>query len=216
MKRIHIVCLALVAVFATSAMVSSSAFAVSKFLLNAAAITTKISTETTGELLLEDSEASPKVDVTCSGIFDGTIEPEGVLGFIEKVLNLSKVEEVPLKCSASLCTTVTVTPIHLPWHVEVELVAGEYRLHLLNEEAGKVPGYTVDCNSIVGLVEDTCEGLAVVDLTSAATDVEGMFLEDATINPPGACTLSKKSSGLVVSIGPGLITSPEGTLSLSE
>ncbi|MGH9770240.1 MAG: hypothetical protein ACRD4Q_00835 [Candidatus Acidiferrales bacterium] len=223
MRKIHIG-LAVFAVFAFSAVVSSSALAASAYLLNGAEIKELIFTEATGELLLEDTGIFGKPDVLCSGIFDGMIEPGGVIDEIESVLELNKeLLEGPggtdlIECEAhSTCTNpVDVIAINLPWATEVMLTAGGLWYDLINAHAGGgLPGYTIDCNSIIGLIEDTCTGNTSNQLVNEAGGLLGEFFENETegISPPGGCTQGGAGTGLVV--GNGFITSGSGTLTVS-
>jgi hypothetical protein len=227
MKQIHVLWIPLCAAFAVSAVISSSAFAVGKVLLNGAEITSSISAEASGELLLEDMNMVGKPDILCSAVLDINIEAGGATGSIEAELTLSKelLESTSplgdlIECEAhSTCTNpLDEVEIHLPWDIEVKLTVGE-RYYLLagNSGAGE-PGTVIDCNTLVGLVEDTCTtdfGTSAL-LENVTGGILSEFLETETegITPPGNCTLGGASEGLIV--GSGLITSPSGTLSLSE
>jgi hypothetical protein len=219
MRKIHLIGLAVFAVFAFSAFAASSAFAVSKFLLKAAEITETIPSEATGELLLEDMNATGKPDILCSGIFDGTIAAGGVTGSIESVLTLSKESLANLvECEAhSTCTNPTdVVAVNLPWNTEVMLTAGGLYYELINAHSGGgAPGYTVVCKSII-TIEDTCTGSTSSLLENVTGGVLGEFLETESegITPPGNCSVGGTGQGLVV--GDGLITSTSGALTLSE
>ena len=230
-KKFYVAGLALVAVLAFSALASSSAFAVSKYLLNGAQITTTIPTVTEGELLLEDTAATGKPDILCMGSFDGTIgPPEGTKDQITEVLNLEKVlvagelanSDLIANCETDngTCTNpVDVEAVNLPWNTEVMLTPGGKFSDLLVSSGNGEPGWRVDCNSIIGLISDTCtgEGNASAELTNiAGGGVLGTFLETETdtISPPAHCSLNGGKTGLVVGSSP--ITSTSETLTLSE
>jgi len=87
-RKIHLVGLTLFAVIALSAIGATSAFAASEILFLGLEIKELLPIETTGELLLEDTGANPKLDLDCSGTFDGMIEPGGKLFFVEALLML--------------------------------------------------------------------------------------------------------------------------------
>jgi hypothetical protein len=228
MRKIHVLGVALFAALALSAVASSSAFAVSKVLLNNAEITTKIpfSVESdAGNLLLEDMGATGKPDILCSGFFDGTIEPGGVLAFLEGVLTLTgenKANSISCVSDNGTCEgAVIVTALNLPWHLEVVLatIGGveHYLLHFLSgtEEANKMPAYSVDCLVFGLLFEDVCQGLTFADLTENSTegDLLGVFSENTAITPAGNCSEGGVEQGLL--FGDGLITSTSGPLELS-
>jgi len=227
MRKIHVLGLALFAVFALSAVAASSALAVSKYLLNGAEITSTITTETESNsegLLLEDMNATGKPDILCSGFFDGTIAAGGVKDTIEAVLTLTKellqgghaANSDLIECEAhSTCTNpVDVEAINLPWATEVVL-SGTTFVDLIFSSGAGTPGYIVDCNTIIGLVEDTCTGNTGAILANATGGVLGEFSEsNEAITVPANCTQGGEKQGLLQA--DGLTTSASGTLSLSE
>jgi hypothetical protein len=223
MKKIQILGLALVALFAFSAASATSALAVSKFLWNNAEITALLFVKiapTEALLLLEDMNATGKPDVLCNGIIDGKIEAGGVSGFIEEILTsggLNESNTVSCVSDNGTCEgAVLVTATNLPWHVEVELVAGRFLLHFLTE-AGKEPGYLTDCLTFGGLilVEDRCEGLTNALLANEAGGLLAEFSENEEITPATKCTVGGEKQGLL--LGDGFITDTEGgTLTVSE
>lgn len=226
MRKIQIVGLALVAMFAFSAASATSASAVSKLLWNNGEITALllVLVEPTAELLLlEDMNAIGKPDILCSGDLDGMIESGGVLGFIEELLTLAGVNEAnTVSCVSDNGTcegAVLVTAINLPWHLEVVLIAGRYLLHFLNgvEEPGKEPGYITDCLTLGGLllVEDKCEGLTYALLANEAGGLLAEFSENEEITTAANCTVGGAKQGLL--FGDGFITDTGGgTLTVSE
>jgi hypothetical protein len=248
MRKFQILGLALFAVFAFSAVAAASAFAEveGELLGNGAKIegsglTIEIKPTAENEfLLLEDMNATGKPDILCSGILAGTIEPEtsegavrARLGLITKVLTLTGGEAGNLvECvdDSGICSSpVDVTAIHLPWHWEILLMKGVsvsslwYYLFMLLLEPSNNPGYTVDCNSILGLVEDTCQAESEADGSSGPLMNEtggllGEFSENETETEgtvPGICSVGGAKQGLL--FGDGFITSPNaGTLTVSE
>jgi len=230
MRKIQILGLALFAVFALAAVSASSAFAEAELLLNGAKMTAaqEIPTEDTGELLLEDMGATGKPDVLCSGTFDGHTEGP-LLGLVTAVLNLAKEGSGTLvECvdDNNVCSSpVDVTALNLPWHFEILLMVGGtfwYYLFMLLFETGKVPAYEVDCNSLLGLVADTCETPNQEDgssgpMENATGGLLTEFSESENANEgtvPGNCSVGGAKMGLLA--GDGFLTSTSGTLTVSE
>jgi hypothetical protein len=190
MKKIHVLGLMLVAVFAFSAFAASSAFAVSKILFNGAEITANLGAEILGSLLLQDLNAPGTPDILCTGIFDGTIEAGGELGLVEALLmeggellnengELNGAGNDMIDCVSDNGTCsgeVLVTVLNLPWHIEVVLDATkEAFLADFLEEVGKIPTYDINCNTILGLIEDSCSGLSSARLQNTAGGLLGHF-----------------------------------------
>jgi hypothetical protein len=248
MRKFKILGLALCAVFAFSAVAAASAFAeVEGELLGggarieAAGLTIEVKPSAENEfLLLEDMNATGKPDILCSGILDGTIEPElnegltrARLGLITAVLTLTGGEAGNLvECvdDNGICSSpVDVTALNLPWHWEILLMKGVavtslwYYLFILLLETGKIPAYSVDCNSILGLVEDTCQAESATDGSAGPimNETGGLLAEfsenetelEGTV--PGTCSTGGAKQGLL--FGDGFITSPNaGALTVSE
>jgi hypothetical protein len=187
--------LTLLAMFVVSAYLASAAFAESELLANGSVISEGLTFTLKGELLLEDSGAPGKPDILCTSVFDGLLE-SSTLAFISEVLDsnnellaatikdlTSTVEGDDVECTdmAGTCSGVVLfVMIHLPWHLELELLAADteepYMWDLL-EEVGKEPAYAIDCNSLLGLVEDICDGLSYFFLLDlGAGDVTAGFL----------------------------------------
>jgi hypothetical protein len=210
-RKIYLLGLALLAVFASSALAATSAFAESEILLGGNAIAKLVPITITGELLLEDINFNPKIDVMCQGIFDGMIEPGGKLAFIEELLNISgellneagvlngagndMIDCLALPeadCSGGVAlVTVNLDGTTL-WKVDVILEGSAYLAHFLETaEAGETnvvtPMYTVDCVApLIGLVEDLCEGLSTARLYMQGTTLRGSFNSLAITEPFGA------------------------------
>jgi hypothetical protein len=205
------------AVFAFSAVAAASAFAEGKWLLNGAAAPANTPVDSTGTLLLEDMTF--KTDVTCSGLFGGTVATGGVAQADEITTVVDLEGKTPLSCTLTekgACTEangslILVTPVNLPWKTEL----------LLNEEKPFLddilgsPGYLIECTTILGKIDDTCTGATSTEEKNVAGGVEGIFSETETITPPGNCTQGGTAAGLVVGKG---VTTPTGggTLTVSE
>ena len=231
MKKIQIVWLALFAVFAFSAVAASSAFAEdTQWLWEGAKIAAELAVDTEGELLLEDSGASVKIDILCNGLFGGVVG--GLLGVADPLLDeVNDIEDLHMNLDSQLdCEAETscaeklanVTAVNLPWKTELLLETHNGVSEFMddftsdNGVAGVKPGYTVDCIVLGVLVEDTCTGEPKALLENVTGGVLGTFDENAEINPPGECTLSSGlKEGLV--IGTGLtVHTGGGTLAVSE
>jgi hypothetical protein len=211
MGRINILTLALIATVISCAVITSSAFALEpEWLFKGEVINTAKTTTTSGELLLEDMTASGKPNIICNVLFEGTTGP----GRTDSITKIKDSEgKTPLKCTdaAKICNTpAEVTPIHLPWLTELLLVDGTFRNDITNSGAGE-PGYKLDCNSILGLVEDQCEGTTSSEATNATEGVEETFnTETETLN----CTQGGAKEGLIE--GKLLATTTGGTLTVSQ
>ncbi len=225
------------AIFALSALIVASSSAattlLAEWLVGGAAVTTELNTETTGELLLEDTKAGvfgERSDVECSGILDGTIGANGT-DLTTKVLNLSKEEisetvlsGLPLLCvGVALCaneTDVEVWPLHLPWLTTAELMVDgteTFFVDFLESSGAGNPGWYVQC--LVGplTVQDECTSArGVTKLTNeAGGTVDAMFeeaftelagLELATCLKGGAKTGVVEGLGLISLVGGGTLT----------
>jgi hypothetical protein len=184
----------------------------------------------TGELELHSLVLGlDAVLIDCSGIFEGKIEGGGVLGLVEDLLNLSEelitelgvTGELALSCEVltslnSECGAVgglaSLYPMGLNlglgtgWHVEVVLSGANFLLLFLNEGE---PGYHIICP---GGKENLCgQNSTTSGLLTTGTDILATFGEEVgTESEEVTCT-----TGTVMILGMGDITSTSGTLSLS-
>lgn len=224
MRKFSLLVLSLTAALAFGAMTVSSAFGASAVLLNGAVPSALFGVEMTGEFLFEDMKEPP--DILCSGIFDMDIEAGGVTGAIESFLTLTKelLEVVGggdlVECeehgTSKLCSNpVDVVTVGLPWPFETMLTAGGLWYLLINPHAGGPgPGIILDCNSILGLIEDTCSGPTGAQLINGVSGLEMSFLEaNEEITPAGNCTLGGAKEFLI--LGVGVLTSPSGVVDVS-
>jgi hypothetical protein len=224
MRKMQIIGLSFATVFLLGGFAVSPAFASSKFLLNGEEVKSEtMASQGSGEISLEDMKAPGPPDILCSKIEDYT----GWWPFRRLVqwlmlnatpLLIDGTEGEPgVLCDSEdmkgVCSSVTVAVRGLPWKTEVVLSGSTY-VELILSEAGKVPGYTVDCTTILGLIEDVCTGEMGMILTNVSGGVNAEFSENETINPPLNCSLGGEKSGLV--LGSSLITSSSGTLTVSE
>jgi hypothetical protein len=211
MRKIQIVGLAIFAVLALGAMTAASAFGADEFLAGGNAITVfPLATDSTGELLLEDMEASIKVDVLCSGLFAGEIESK-TLALILEVVSLTGTTTIDCEDMTGVCEgkLAELVAENLPWDVNLELMTnGQFLLDFPTTAA-----YKVVCKTILGTFEDLCEGLTSALQTNVATGVESTFNEESE---PGECTGSPgKKAGLVEGSGITTDTGDGSILSVS-
>jgi hypothetical protein len=218
MKKIQILGLALVAVFAFSAIAASLASAettlLAEWLINGAAVTTTTATEGTGELILEDTKAG--LGVTCSGILDGTIGPNGV-DETTKVLTLAGVEvslTSLLECkSHKFCeagTDIKASPEKLPFKSLLELTeAGGFR-DIITEAA-----YFTECLVLGIKVSETC---TAKNASFEAKNVTGGVESVGSVTPKGECEVGGKESGELGFVAGNVLkpTTGGGTLTVSE
>jgi len=224
--------LAFSAVAVTSAFAEES-----KLLAGGVAITALLPLLVEGELLLQDLGATPSLNIDCSGKFDGWVEPGGTLGYITDLLMLggellNELGELNgagndmIDCevlNSSVCSKNEVLlTVNLNgttrWHWELILdVGGQYLIDFLNthdieellENTSEVlqPSYTADCETLLGLAEDTCEGLSSARLYMQGTNLRGSF-NSLAIGTDGwsaesegtACSLGGAGQGMLESI----------------
>jgi hypothetical protein len=222
MRNIKIVGLVFATVLMFSSLAATASFA-AEILVRGESILGEIPFTITETFELEDMKATGPPTVLCSGSFDGETELGGALLLVTGVLTLSgEALGNLLECEdkKDICSSpVDVTAVNLPWDGEVEnMVLGpeEYLLVLLNATA-KDPGYTVDCNSILGLISDTCTAGSGGQQAVLKNETGGLLVEfsssEAT-TPPGNCSVGGEKQGLVV--GNGVLTSSSGALTVSR
>lgn len=217
MKKIQILGLALVAVFAFSAVAAASAFAENEWLLNGAAVTSKIPVLSEAiELKLADMKGGlflEEISVLCSGLDLGTVGPKGE-DEVTEILNLAGTEKT-IKCPASSgCgeAEATVEALNLPWKTKIILKGTEFRDEV-GPGTGGGPGYKVTC--ALGIT-DSCTSptaeLSSTKLTNETGGVDSLF-EAISEEKPATCTRGGAKEGLVK--GLDTIISDSGTLSVS-
>lgn len=172
MRKIHLVGLALVAVFSFCAIAAPSVFAADEWLIDEAPVSAqtalgRIMTE--GELLLWDMGTNGAV--LCSGLAEGTIGP-GAKDVTDEILDLNGEKLETLDCpidtevAGNPCESSTplilVLPLNLPWNTEVLLNAAGMFVDDVTGTGGN-PGYEVQNCLVFGLpVKDVCTGPAEV------------------------------------------------------
>jgi hypothetical protein len=186
MRKLHVIGVALVALFAFGALTAVSAsaitFLLAEWLWNGSPVTTELATNSEGELLLEDTETTVgKAAVLCSGVLHGWVGPNS-LDWISEVLSLSNVavNTTPLAASGLACSGqtgcgssgTTVWAVNLGWETEVELgedPSGQFFILLLPHAGGGNVGWEVECTIVGVKVVDECttpEGVAQLSLDS--------------------------------------------------
>jgi hypothetical protein len=217
-RHLQILGALLFAALALSAIAAASAFGSTGWLVDGKPITEAegaLATETEEELELTDLGATPSLKVSCKDILDGTVGPE-VKDEITEVLNVAKEKigtGLPLSCTvtnSSICAgnKVSVQPVHLPWLTELEGMEAEAYIldHLFGSGAGKEPGYTIDCETLLGLAEDICEGLTSAkaenttenDVLEIFSEVAGIESQKRNCTSGGAGVGDIKGEGLVL------------------
>jgi hypothetical protein len=174
------------------------------------------------EILLEETILGVKIDILCSGIFDGTANINGE-GTVTELLTLSgtlvsktPLEEPGLACTNSAnCPEPLIWADNLPWKLVAELMVDGTETFfvglLLSSGAGN-PGYHIACmgNSL----SDLCEiNPGISKLTNTAEGLDGesseVFTELAE-GKLGNCITAGNEKGIVEGLGFLLFT--EATL----
>ena len=115
MRKLQLIGVALVALFAVAAMTVASAsaapvFLLAEWLVNGAAITTAHNVDGEGsEVLIEETILGIKIDVLCSGIGDGTVSANGA-GTGTELLALTWRSSNNLKLTRWRVRTVQIVP----------------------------------------------------------------------------------------------------------
>jgi hypothetical protein len=205
MKKIQILMFALVAVFAGSAFAASSAFAESEFLVSGAVITApvEVNDESVGAILLEDDATlGGKSDVLCEEVLTLGTVGEIVGGVFNPKLDTVTSVEFMKKCTidSGPCSEVDVPEgvqaVHLPWLTEIVL-SGTTFVDLILGTAG-VPGYLIECLTILGLIEDVCTTEAgTTTITNEAEDIDATFPASPQEIEEANCTQGNAHSGIV-------------------
>ncbi|MGC2373178.1 MAG: hypothetical protein WA484_04810 [Solirubrobacteraceae bacterium] len=197
MKKIHILGLALVAVFAFSAIAAASAFAESEWLVGGAVVTGKVEvlSESTalklcdekGGLFLEDA------CIKCSGLDKGFVGP-GKADETTEVTGLAGEKDI-VNCTNELnCPgAILVEAENLPWPTAVFLNGAEFRDLVGNPvlTEPKQPGYITSCSGVT----DLCEGHTSVKLeNSGENNVIATF--DA-LSEKATCTRGGAGQGVI-------------------
>ncbi len=189
MRIIKMLGAAFVAVLALGAVAAAGASAL-EWLLNGKPITATTTVKLTGELLLKDD--TEKVAVKCSGHDEGTVGP-GAADEVTKITGLSGELNAPCTVEeGSLCESATAMAVNLPWATELVTVEGAIRDLITTANAG----WAVTCETIIGPVVDTCEGMTSTAMENVTGGVLATFDAISKENP-AECSRPKAKVGLV-------------------
>jgi hypothetical protein len=208
MKKIQLLGMALVAVFAFGALAATAALAEVSggepafWLVKGVALANGeangLPSDSEGEIILTHLSAAV---VKCSGLLEGSVynEAAGGFGLITKVWSLGTGQvEISLggnalKCEAAsgFCektTDVEVWPDNLPWLVTLILMtlnskeeAAELFLILLSADPTNLPAYEVLCLVFTIAVEELCQGETSAVLALSAGVLTATFSETELI-----------------------------------
>lgn len=226
MIKIKALGLALVAMFALSAMVVATAsaelaFELALWLNNGSDINSELLEDQEGSFEVEDALSGAAF--LCSALFEGTVGP-GSLDLITMIYDLvgNLVEELDeagatkgLECEGvKICETPSeIWPLKLPWLTEVEqnLPDGTFWELTFSGGNGK-PAYFILCLFLGGSVNSLCEPPegAEYEILNVAGGVEGM----GSVEPLGPCESGQEDE--LVLFDPGnLMLLITGVLSVS-
>jgi len=143
------------AVLLSMAAIQSQALASDEFLMNGEAIVSELPVTIEAGWLEEDMNAQPSDDA-CTAKFAADIATGG------KLLLLLSVEPGPLVCTnkGGRCldaTSETLTPLNMPWNVNLELMGSGEFLAVFSDETGKEIRWRKECQTGIGLITDECD-----------------------------------------------------------
>ncbi len=188
MLRIRIIGLALVAMFALSAVaVASASAAENEWSLSKVDVTSTMNVTSKGKLELTDtSTAAGSVTVTCEGTDAGTVLPGG---------KDSTTSITATKCTSnnSACTSPTAKAVNLPWTSQLKEKGTR---DLIKSANSTTLGWLVDCETLLGKKSDECTTKSTeVVVENTKTGVNTIFSKK--VSGMATCTESKKETGYV-------------------
>jgi hypothetical protein len=223
MRKIQILGIALVAMFAFSAIVASMASAettlLAEWLVSGAAVTATLTTTSTGTVLVEDAQA--KIGIECGGELVGTVGPNGE-GSTTAVLapgggnaitlgNLLKC--TPFKGCEASATDVLVAPEGLPWQGLLQLDEGTGATFLGDAIAGG--SFFTECLVIGIKVSETCNNPSTQ--SGEVLNVTGGIEAMGNVSPNVNCTVGGNGAGEITFLAGNLTkVTGGGTLEASE
>jgi hypothetical protein len=210
MRKIHLLGLALFAVFAFSAVAAaSSAFALeSVWLVGGHTALTKVLADSEGELTLTDLKTPifGESSILCSGLNEGWIggDASGANPKWDEITSITGLnaatEPLWIKCTFVVrggCETSTppeIMPVNLPWLSELTLSGGAFVDKLIG--TGASAGYVSRCLILGANTEDECLFPTLTNIDNTAeNDVKALFSE--AIGGHTLCTQSNEESGEV-------------------
>jgi hypothetical protein len=207
MKKIHVMMLALVAVFAFSATVASVASAettlLAEWLNNGATIPagTHLATVSEGEIILEDEKAG--LAVLCSGEFFGTVGNDGedVVTLVTALKSTADITlENKLVCTSDkFCDTGTdilVSPENLPWQTRVVLMENGTFLDVFF-----APTYFTECLVLGIKVSEEC---TAAQTGGEVINIVGGVEAKGKPSPNANCTTGGAGAGKIEFVGPNI------------
>jgi hypothetical protein len=215
MKKLHVIGLALVAVLAFAAFSAASASA-TQWLINGAPISGEPEGLIEAEALLRDTSFG---HVVCSLDIDVLWLSITLLDVIA-VLTLAGVQSgTPLSTSPILCkrvatceegTDIEAWPKNLPWKLTLELSGTKF----INKLAEPEGSYEILC--LIFGIASTDECTAPIGSSGEVVNVAGGVEAVGAITPNGNCSLGGANKGEEELLPGNLLTSPSGTVSVSE
>jgi hypothetical protein len=171
-----------------------------EWLKNGTPVTTELAVETSGEILLADTNTPfGSAALLCSGIFVGTVGPNGA-DLITKVLSLAGVEITELvgsglACSGeTLCSSGEVWILGLPWDTLLILMEDGSFLDLI---LGAI--YHSLCSAVFSFEDECTAAETGFKVENGVSDVLSSTLEAAS--PNATCTQGGAGSGVNQSEG---------------
>lgn len=213
MKKLHVVLMALVALFAFSAMVTSASAEttlLAEWLENGNPILTLTSTEGTGTIILGDAKVKLKME--CTGIFDGSVGANGE----DETTELLKTDKVTIVSLANKlactglngCSKAEASPEKLPWLTQAELLENGTFGDIVSSAT-----YWSLCEILGINTEEECtvtNGLFLIKNTATDVEPEGKVL------PNGNCTVGGVGAAEQEFKVGGLLALLVGTLAISS
>jgi hypothetical protein len=224
MKKIYLIGSAALAVIALSAIMATSASALSQWLISGATVLTLTSVDVEGALTLTTLVLGIDVAlVECAATIDGTVGPAGeneeteLLNAAGELISKTPLSGLPLSCTplGGECPTTGIAelwPLNLPWLSQIELMAQgtlEWLVHLFGNGTAE-PGYEVVCLRSDGTVnsENTCTGLSSGALEMMAGPDPLIIYSAAEETEKANCTVTGVGSGDLE--GTGLLATLDG------
>ncbi len=203
--RIFVISLLVICSFITIATSSAFAEETAQWLVDGSTIALgeKLNVVGTGELLMEDMNATLKPDILCTEVTG--------LGWI---YSNGEGEAVEGQCGKfeSMTSGVTcekVEPIDLPWLVQlVEMSSGVY-LGLGTSDGKGEPGWRLECVALGVKITDVCTNEHATTIITNDTSTEEVEAEapetDENADEAASCVLGGKEEGLLVGTGRGTV-----------
>jgi hypothetical protein len=218
MKKTHLIVLAFASAFALSALVASSASALTfekaHFLINNAEAPANTPYDDTTEFLIEN--VLNGASFICSVLFEGTVGPGGT-GSITKIFNLAGVESKELTATGVACSQektcekAEASPDGLPFKIEARKDPEDGKFYVFY-----FIKYEFACTVLGIKIEELCEpptGSAAGvggEVTNLATDFEA----NSSTEPLFTCNGNTEENTIIFIPG-NLTSSTSGSLSVS-